>query len=145
MNVSILKFDIVPSNVQKPLGIEIWINDQCLLDKNHLDESQQIIYNFDDEFEQSYDVKITLKNKTAQHTQVNEKLEIISDSLIEVKNFTLDDIDIDQVVREQAVYSHNFNSDGKFSDHKFYNTLGCNGTVKFKISTPSYLWLLEHM
>ena len=65
--------------------------------------------------------------------------------MVEVKNFRLDDIDIDQVVREQAVYSHSFNSSGEYTDHKFYNTLGCNGIVKFKFSTPSYLWLLEHM
>jgi hypothetical protein len=145
MSNSTLTFDIVPSSTQNPLGIEFWVNDQCLLNQDQVVDTVHVNHEFDDEIEQQHSVKIVLKNKTAQHTQINEKLEIIGDSVVEVKNFRLDDIDIDQVVREQAVYSHSFNSSGEYTDHKFYNTLGCNGIVKFKFSTPSYLWLLEHM
>lgn len=145
MTISLLEFDIVPSNVQQPLGMEVWVNAQCLLDHNQVTSTLHVTHEFDDEIEQPHTVKIVLKNKTTQHTQVNEKLEIISDSLIEVNNFKIDNIDIDQVVREQAVYSHSFNSASEHSDHKFYNTLGCNGTVSLKFTTPAYLWLLENM
>ena len=145
MTISLLEFDIVPSNVQQPLGMEVWVNSRCLLDHNQVTNTLHVTHKFDNEIEQQHTVKIVLKNKTAQHTQINEKLEIISDSLVEVNNFKIDDIDIDQVVREQAVYSHSFNSASEHSDHKFYNTLGCNGTVNLKFTTPAYLWLLENM
>ena len=145
MNASTLEFDIVPSNVQQPLGAEVWFNDQCLLDQDQVIGTVHVKHEFGDDPEQRYVVKIVLKNKTAQHTQVNEKLEIVSDSVLEVKNFRLDDIDIDQIVRNRATYSHSFNSDSAKSDHKFYNTLGCNGTVEFEFSSPIYIWLLENM
>lgn len=145
MNSAKLHFDIVPSNPSCALGIEVWIDEMCILNQDQLINPCAVHHYFDDELEQTYVVKIVLKNKTAQHTQVNEKLEIVSDSVIEVNNFKLDDIDIDQMIREQAVYSHSFNSTSEYSDHKFYNTLGCNGVVKFEISTPAYLWLLEKM
>ena len=73
MNISVLEFDIVPSNVQQPLGVEVWINEQCLLDNDQVVEPMHVQHNFVDDVEQQYPVKIVLKNKTAQHTKVNEK------------------------------------------------------------------------
>lgn len=143
MNNFVLEFDIVPSNVQLPLGIEVWIDEQCLVDKNQVVEAEHVRHEFDDN-EQEHVVKLVLKNKTAQHTQINENLEIVSDSVIEVKNFRIAEVNIDQAVQKVSVYHHNFNSNGDYSEHKFYNTMGCNGTVTFKISVPPYLWLLEH-
>jgi len=145
VNISLLEFDIVPNDVQQPLGVEVWFNKQCLLDLNRVVDIVHLQQEISDFPEQQHTIKIVLKNKTAQHTQVNEKLEIVSDSVLEVKNFKLADIDIDQAVQEQAVYSHNFNGNGDYSDHAFYNIMGCNGVVTFKISTPAYIWLLEHM
>ena len=145
MNISLLEFDIVPNDVQQPLGVEVWFNKQCLLDLNRVVDIVHLQQEISDFPEQQRTIKIVLKNKTAQHTQVNEKLEIVSDSVIEVKNFKLAEVEIDQALRDQAVYSHNFNSNSDYSDHKFYNTMGCNGVVKFEISTPAYIWLLEHM
>lgn len=145
MSVSILEFDIVPNNVQLPLGVEVWVNNHQLFNTNQLIDSVHVKQEFNDEAEQQHIVKIVIKNKTQQHTQVNEQLEIISDSVIDVKNFKIDNIDIDQVIREHAVYRHSFNSNGEYTDHEFYNTLGCNGTVTFEISSPIYIWLLENM
>lgn len=145
MSTSTLTFDIVPSSTQHPLGIEVWVNNQKLFDQAQVTDACGITHQVDDSVESTHVVKIVLKNKTAEHTQVNDRQEIVSDSTVDVINFKLDDIDIDQVVRECAVYTHNFNSSDAHSDHKFYNTIGCNGVVKFEFSTPAYLWLLEHM
>lgn len=140
-----LKFDIVPSNPEVPVGVEVWVNQQCVLDQVQCTELCAVDHDFDDTNEQQHVVKIVLKNKTAEHTRVDDQGTIVSDSVLEIKNFVIDEIDIDQVVREQAVYCHDFNGTGAETTDSFYNTVGCNGTVSLEFSTPVYLWLLEKM
>ena len=145
MTVSKLRFNIVPSNPEMPVGVEVWIGSQCILDQAQCTESHLVNHDFDDTVEQQHVVKIVLKNKTAEHTCVDDQGTIVSDSVLEIKNFTIDDIDIDQLVREQAVYCHDFNGTGINTTNPFYNNVGCNGTVTLEFSTPAYLWLLENM
>ena len=145
MTTSKLKFNIVPSNPAMPVGVEVWVGSQCILDQAQCIESQAVDHDFDDTVEQQHVVKIVLKNKTAEHTRVDDQGAIVSDSVLEIKNFSIDDIEIDQVVREQAVYCHDFNGTGTKTTDSFYNTVGCNGTVTLEFSTPAYLWLLEKM
>jgi hypothetical protein len=145
MTTSKLKFNIVPSNPEMPVGVEVWVGSQSILDLVQCTETHAVDHNFDDTIEQQHVVKIVLKNKTAEHTCVDDQGAIVSDSMLEIKNFSIDNIDIDQVVREQAVYCHNFNGTGAETTDPFYNTVGCNGTVTLEFSTPAYLWLLEKM
>ena len=145
MTTSKLKFNIVPSNPEMPVGVEVWVGSKCILDQAQCTESHAVNHDFDDTVEQQYVVKIVLKNKTIEHTRVDDQGTIVSDSTLEIKNFTVDDIDVDQVVREQAVYCHDFNGTGTETTASFYNTVGCNGTVTLKFSTPAYLWMLENM
>ena len=140
-----LKFDIVPNNPESPLGVEVWFDQQCILDQAQCTESHAVNHDFDDTVEQQHVVKIVLKNKTTKHTQIDNQGTIVSDSTLEIKNFNIDDVDIDQLVREQSVYHHDFNGTGIETTDSFYNTVGCNGTVTLKFSTPVYLWLLENM
>jgi hypothetical protein len=145
MTTSKLKFNVVPSNPTNPVGVEVWINQQCVLDQDQCTEPCAVDHDFDDTDEQLHVVKIVLKNKTTEHTQIDDNGTIVSDSVLEIKNFVIDEIDIDQVVREQAVYCHDFNGTGTETTDQFYNTVGCNGTVTLEISTPAYLWILEKM
>jgi hypothetical protein len=140
-----LKFNIVPSNPSAPIGAEVWIDQQCVLDQAQCTEPYTVDHEFDDTVEQSHVVKIVIKNKTAEHTHIDTNGTIVSDSTLEIKNFSIDEIDIDQVVREQATYCHDFNGTGAKTTDPFYNTVGCNGTVTLEFSTPVYLWLLEKM
>lgn len=144
MDISTLTFNVVPNDPSKPLGFEFWVNDQQITNIDAVSESASLRCEFDNEQEQTHQVKIVVKNKTADHTRVNEQGEIVQDSLLEIKNFKVDDFEIDQVVRTNAVYRHNFNGSQDWVDDKFYNTVGCNGTITFEFSTPSYLWLLEN-
>ena len=145
MTTSKLKFNVVPTNPDTPVGVEVWINQQCILNQDQCTESQAVDHDFDDTVEQLHVVKIVIKNKTAEHTQIDNNGTIVSDSTLEIKNFSIEGIDIDQAVREQAVYRHNFNGTGNEITEQFYNTVGCNGTVTLEISTPAYLWILEKM
>jgi hypothetical protein len=97
----------------------------------------------DDEGE--HELRLVLKNKLSEHTQVDANNTIISDARISVSNIEFDGIALNQLVPDLAEYQHNFNGTGELSVHKFYGEPGCNGTVSLKFTTPIYLWLLEHM
>lgn len=138
-------FDIAPDNSTKPLGIEVWFDNQLILDQSQLTQSQSVSCEFDDDQAQTHCVKIVVKNKTSEHTKINEQGEIIQDSLIKVTNFKLDDIDVNTIVHEKSVYTHNFNGSQDEVKDRFYGDAGCNGTIEIEFSSPSYLWLLENM
>lgn len=142
---STLTFDIAPSDAAHPLGVEAWIDQQLVVDIPVLTSLTPVICEFDDEAEQSHVLKIIIKNKTAEHTKIDAQGQIVQDSVIEIKNFKLDDIAIEQIIYDHAVYHHNFNGSGTWDDNKFYNTAGCNGTISLEFSSPAYLWLLEKM
>lgn len=144
MNNSKFNFDIAPSNPDNPIGIEVWVNDQQLINCEKVVEKQSVPFEFDDDVEQTFCVKIVVKNKTDTHTKINSAGEIVEDSLLSIDNFTLDGINIDQVVNSKAIYRHNFNNTGPWTDSQFFNTIGCNGTVMFEFAAPGYLWLLEN-
>lgn len=145
MNNSFLAFDIIPNNIEKPIGVEVWFNDQLVVDYSQVTETKNVVCNFDNELEQSHCVKILVKNKTAEHTVIDGDGKILQDSLVEIKNFNLEEIEIDKIVQEKATYTHNFNGSGNQVTEAFYGSAGCNGSIELKFTSPVYLWLLENM
>ena len=139
------KFTASPTDKENPLGLTISHNDQIVFDTDKLHESEIIDIEIDDVDDVGHTMSITLKNKTADHTKVDEQGNIIQDSLISISAITLDDIEIDQLFFEKSQYTHSFNSDAESVTQPFYGNLGCNGAVEFKFSTPVYIWLLENM
>lgn len=145
MNTSQLTFDIFPSNPENPLGVEVWINNQQIADYQPLTQLQHITHVFNDEVGQDQNVKIIVKNKTSAHTKVNEAGEILNDSLVNINNFEIDGIEMDQIVYQKAVYRHSFNGSRPEIFDSFHGPAGCNGSIEFEFSTPAYLWILENM
>jgi hypothetical protein len=86
-----------------------------------------------------------MKGKKQEDTKVDESGNIINDSIIDIKNISFDDIEIDQLVYGLSEYIHDSNGTSEKSSHKFYGHMGCNGYVELKFSCPIYLWLLENM
>jgi hypothetical protein len=142
---SSISFNIDTTNANSALGVEVWLNDQKLLDCDHVTQAVPVAVPVDDDVEVNHQLKIVLKNKTPKYTVIDEQGNIIKDSCLMIQNFKLDDVDIDQLISEQAVYRHSFNTDGAATDHRFYWSMGCNGVVSLKFSTPIYIWLLEHL
>lgn len=140
---SYLSFTVSPSNPAEPLGLEVWINQQQLFNAESLTQAVPIRYEFNDEVEADYLLKIVLKNKQLAHTQIDADNNIVSDSLLVLSDFELEGIDITQLVFEQAEYLHNFNGHGSETTDKLYGAMGCNGVVSITFSTPLYIWLLE--
>lgn len=143
MDISLLTFDVAASDANKPLGFEFWVNDQQIVNIDQLMGCVPVGYEFDNEQDQQYSIKIVVKNKTADYTTIDEQGNIVRDSLLEIKNFKLGDFNIDQIVQTIAVYRHNFNGSKDWVDGRFYQQAGCNGTITFEFYTPTLLWLLE--
>ena len=144
--MSMVKFSCVvaPSDTSTPLGCEIWIDDACVFDQDHVNEPAVVDHEFSDD-DGEHLLRITLKNKLPEHTRIDDQDNIVSDALLSVTEIAFDEIDCTQIVQDQAVYRHNLNSTGPEIEDRFFGDMGCNGTVELKFTTPVYLWLLESM
>lgn len=126
------------------LAVEMWIDDDKFFDSCVAPGEKHIVHELSED-EAEHVLQIVLKNKTQDHTTIDADGNILSDALITVKNVAFDDINIDQLFYENSVYTHDCNGSAEIAAHKFFGSLGCNGTVKLQFSTPFYVWLLEHM
>jgi hypothetical protein len=135
---------IAPSTTAVALGGEIWIDDTCVFDQDHVSEPVRVEHEFSDD-DGEHSLRIKLKNKLPEHTRVDDQGNILEDALLSVTEIAFDEIDCTQIVSEQAVYRHNLNGTGPEIEDQFFADMGCNGTVELKFTTPVYLWLLENM
>jgi hypothetical protein len=92
-----------------------------------------------------HELTFELFGKLPEYTQIDDAGSIVSDAVLGISGIEIDEIDIDQIVQFQSVYTHDFNGTQEPVDDKFYGSMGCNGTVRLKFTTPIYLWLLENM
>jgi hypothetical protein len=146
MQQSKFSFELTSTNPAAGLGFEVWINDRCVVDTDHVTESMLITDILpSDTVEAEHILKLVLKHKKAEHTKISESGEILDDACLNISKLKFDDVELGINILQTAVYCHNFNNTSAETRHKFFGTMGCNGTVELKFSTPIYLWLLEHM
>jgi hypothetical protein len=144
MSTTYVSFDISSSDFSASLGMEAWIDDTEIFSCDHVQQAQTITFDLSDD-DGDHELRLILKNKTVEHTQIDQNGTIIKDAVLTVDNLKFDEIDLGQIFSKHAVYTHNFNGSAAEIHDKFYGTIGCNGTVSLKFSTPVYLWLLENM
>ena len=140
-----ITFNLATTDATAELGFEAWIDERKCLDVDHVKEDQKITVELEDQDGAEHELRLVLKNKTSAHTQVDEHGNIVADARLRITDMAFDEIQLGNMVSEQAVYTHDFNGTGATIQEKFYSELGCNGTVSLKFATPMYLWLLEHM
>ena len=145
MNSSYISFAISPSNVEAPLGAEVWLDQQIVFNTESLIAAESIRVDIDDAVEAHHVLKIVLKNKRSEHTVIDADQNIVSDSLLLLSDFELEGINITQLMFDNAEYSHDFNGNGPATTEKSYGAMGCNGSLTLKFSTPLYVWLLDKM
>ena len=143
-NTAWISCDIGTTDPDTPLGIEIWLNDQRLLDISHVQQDYKFSHAISDT-DAEHELKFVLKNKTSVHTQIDSNNNIVKDACLTVTNLQFDEIPLGQTFIDLATYVHTFNNTGDPVQQKFYGQMGCNGTVTLPFSTPIYMWLLEHM
>jgi hypothetical protein len=91
-----------------------------------------------------HELRIVMKHKTPDHTELDDAENIIRDAMLTVSDLKFDEIALGKVFLDKSVYTHDFNGSGESVQDQFFGDMGCNGTVSLKFSTPAYLWLLEH-
>jgi hypothetical protein len=139
-----ITFSVTNTNPAAKLGFETWLDDQLIVDINHVQTITEILIPVVDS-EAEHVLKLVLKNKLSEHTVVNSSGDIESDSVLEICNLSFDEIALGQLVNEKTLYTHDFNGTATKSQHQFFGVMGCNGTVELKFTTPIYIWLLENM
>ena len=127
-----------------PLGMEIWFDDQQIFSQEWVAESQIVSYEFSD-LDAEHELRFVMKNKTVDHTKVDESGAIVKDACLIISKLEFDEIALGHIVTEKTVYTHDFNGTGSLTQHKFFGQIGCNGVVSLKFTTPVYLWLLENL
>ena len=126
------------------LGFEAWVDDHKFFETDHVQGEQQICFEISDS-EAEHELRLVMKNKVIEHTKINENNEIVEDARLTIRNLAFDEIQIGYVFTLNAVYEHDFNGTDVVGQHKFYEELGCNGTVSLKFTTPIYMWILENI
>ena len=143
-NTTTISGSIDSSDKKIPLGTEVWIDDICVINVDHVDRivhfSQEISDN-----DAEHELRIVMKHKTSDHTELDDAGNIIRDAMLSISDIKFDEIDLGQLFLTKTVYTHDFNGSQPTVDDKFFGEMGCNGTVSLKFSTPAYLWLLENM
>ena len=139
-----LSLDLVNESTCADLSIDLQVNGQSFYANKVIPGTHTIEHEINLD-EGDHTVSIVLAGKTIDHTKIDDQGNIVSDVLIKVTNIQLDDISVDQLMCEQAVYTHDSNGTTELTEHKFYGPMGCNGTVTLNFTSPFYLWLLESM
>jgi len=137
--------NLSPTDPSVALGFEAWIDDLKFFDSDHVQTAQQLSVEIADTDNKEHELKFVMKNKTSDHTKIDEHSNIISDARLIITDLSFDEIKLGQIFIDKATYTHNFNGTGQQIQDQFYGEIGCNGTVSLKFATPMYLWLLEHM
>jgi hypothetical protein len=127
-----------------PLGIEIWLDEQRIFDQPCVTDKISWRHSLSDN-DGEHEIRWILKNKTQDHTKLDEQGNILHDTRLIIKDVKFDDIELGQVFIEKSSYCHDFNGTAAPVEQKFYGEMGCNGTVSLKFTTPIYLWLLENL
>ena len=136
--------DIGTIDSSAKLGMEVWIDDQQIFNSDHVQETVKIEHNFNDN-DGNHELRFIMKNKNEDHTKVDEAGNIVKDARLTVTNVAFEEIPLNQLFFDQAVYQHDFNGTQDLINDKFFGEMGCNGVLSLKFTTPIYLWLLEHM
>lgn len=140
-----LSFDVKATDSDVALGLVVKFDNEIITDIVPGTAPSTVTHEFDDSVDCEHRLEITLKNKQPSHTQLDAHGNIVRDAVLELSKFTLESIDITQVVSTLAKYNHDFNGTADPVQTVFFGTMGCNGTVSLSITSPVYVWLLEAM
>jgi hypothetical protein len=137
-----ISFDLTSSDYDCGLGFEIFYNNKQILNLNHVASDTPVAFTLDAE-EGDQELKFIMKNKTMDHTTVDENGQIVKDACLNISNFYIENVELGHTFLEQCKYHHDFNGNQDPVVDKFYGDMGCNGTLIFLFRSPVYIWILE--
>jgi len=133
---------ITPTDNIAPVGVEVWVNDQQILDVNCVTETININQCIDTMSEKNV-LTYVMKNITHNHTQIDRIKNIIIDSCLIISNLIIDDFEVGQQLQDLSTYTHTHNNTSDQVQVQFYEVMGCNGTVRMEFYVPVYEWLVN--
>lgn len=139
-----ISFDLTSSDYDCGLGFEVFYNNKQILNIDHCRSSTMLAFTLDAE-EGDQELKFIMKNKTMDHTTVDENGQIVKDAYLNISNFTINSVELGHTFLEQCKYHHDFNGSQEPVVDKFWEIMGCNGTLIFSFQSPIYLWLVMNM
>lgn len=139
-----ISFDLTSSDYTCGLGFEIFHNHKQILNIEHVASDTPVAFTLDAE-EGDQELKFIMKNKTIDHTTVDEDGQIVKDARLNICNFYIDNLELGHTFLEQCKYYHDFNGTKDPVVDEFYGDMGCNGTLTFSFQSPVYMWLIMNM
>lgn len=138
-----VSFTVSNTGHEQPLTLRLLVDNQCVWE-SVITDSQTVTVDVSAE-DGDHQLTWEMSGKTTEYTAIGPDNNIVSDACLEFANIEFDGINVDQVIQKLAQYRHDFNGTGAAGEHKFYHSMGCNGTVTLDFTSPFYLWMLEHM
>jgi len=142
-NTTTISGFIDSSDKKIPLGTEVWIDNTCVVNVEHVNRIVHFSHEMLDD-DGNHELRIVMKHKIPEHTELDDAGNIVRDAMLVVSDIKFDEIALENLFLEHTVYTHDFNGSQPTIEDKFFGDMGCNGTVSMKFTTPAYLWLLEN-
>jgi hypothetical protein len=114
-----ITFNLATTDATAKLGFEAWIDQRKCLDVDHVKESQPVTIELDDQDDAEYELRLVLKNKTLENTQVDEHGNIVADARLQVTDIAFDGIPLGHIVTEVSTYEHDYNGTGAITQDKY--------------------------
>ena len=139
-----ISFYLTSSDYTCSLGFEVFHNDKQIVSIDHVHADTPVAFALDTE-DGDQELKFILKNKTMDHTTVDENGKIVKDACLNISKFFIDNQELGHTLFEHCKYHHDFNGTQDPVVEKFYGDMGCNGTVTFSFESPIIMWLIMNM
>ena len=137
-----ISFDLTSSDYSCNLGFEILYHDKLLLNTEHVKARTPVAFSLRAEPGEQQ-LRFVLKNKTADHTTIDDDGKIVKDAFLTISKFCINNIELGDQFPLQCCYHHDFNGSLEPLVVPYYGDLGCNGEVVFEFQSPVYYWILE--
>jgi hypothetical protein len=133
------------SSQSSGLILDFWFDGERVRSMTLASEPQEFRHEFPDLDDEEHCFEIELSGKTPDHTKINDQGDIVQDVVAEISDVALDDIQLGHMFLEKTQYYHDHNGTTDPVQDQFFGSMGCNGRVKLRFTSPVYLWLLENM
>ena len=133
---------------EKPLSFKITLNDTDIYDISTTETTYDVAFDVIDGNKADHSIKFILSDKTDNHTEMDANGGVTNSAQVEIKHISIGGIDITDLLMNDntlITYTHDSNGYGKKVTVPFDGVVGYNGVAELKISSPVYLWFLEHM
>jgi len=116
-----ITFDLDSSDYNAHLGFDVLLNDNVVFTTEHVTELTTVTVEVNDDVDTENELKFVLKNKTQDHTKVDEQGNILSDAMLSISNIAFDEVKLGHMFIEQTVYHHDMNGSQDLTEFQFYN------------------------